>query len=143
MWPTVDHVYKKAFPHGSPEAKKAGKPLAGGYSLVIWNIKSDLDHLAKAFGLEHYSSKTPCALCPCTADETQPRTIWYNNFQDNASWMRLVYSHEQWRGMTTSPFLPIPVALFISCQHRSGRAACHAPGHFHVLPRLSPVAPVL
>eukprot|EP00969_Alexandrium_andersonii_P189079 8354396-Alexandrium_andersonii.AAC.1 len=35
------------WPKGSIEEKKAGAPLAGGFFMLIWRIKGDLDHLAK------------------------------------------------------------------------------------------------
>ena len=102
IWPTVDHM-KNAYVPGTPEADKAGTPLAGGYFLLIWNIKSDLDHLTKAFGLEHYGSNRPCVLCPATADETQPQSHWFNNFKSTAWWQSRCWSHNHWKERNPDP----------------------------------------
>ena len=103
IWPTTD-PQGKPYSRGSDEAKKAGTPLADGFFLSIWSIKADLDHLTKAFGLEHYCSKKPCTLCPASADASAPPLHWYNCFRDDAWWMDKAYSHRQWNELMPNPF---------------------------------------
>ena len=81
----------------------AGTPLAGGYFLVIWSIKSDLEHLAKFFGLEHYASNRPCVLCPCEAGNDAPQNLLFSNFSRSASWMSLLFTHLSWHTRNPSP----------------------------------------
>ena len=79
------------------EGKQAGSQLADGFFFVIWNIKADLDHLAKAFGLTHYASRMPCCLCPCQAGKDAEQDMKYNNFTTLAKWLHMQYTHGQWK----------------------------------------------
>ena len=103
IWPTVTH-FNKPFPPGSPEAQRAGQKLADGLFLVIWSLKADLDHLAKAYGLPHYGSLFPCCLCPATADQSAPQDMWYNNFKHNARWKTKVYTCRDFQKLFPDPF---------------------------------------
>ena len=101
--PTVDHITKQPFSKGSWDAKQANQKLADGFFLVIWSIKCDLDHLAKGFGLEHYSSNKPCCLCPCEAGQDAEPTMKCNLFTSAARWMSMIYTHDLWRSLNPDP----------------------------------------
>ena len=101
IWPVLDSD-GNAYAPGTPEAEKAGTPLAGGKFLVVWGLTSDLDHLAKAFGLEHYTGNLCCVFCPASQSVSAPKEELMNNFNPSAKWAKLVYTWMQWRRMTLS-----------------------------------------
>ena len=51
---------------GNALSEPAGKPLAGDVRSVLWSLKADLDHWAKAYGLTHYNANDPCGYCPAS-----------------------------------------------------------------------------
>ena len=55
---------------------QAGKELAGGLKFVLWSLKADFDHWAKAYGLIHYNSNEPCEFC--SASRKGNWTGWHN-----------------------------------------------------------------
>ena len=73
----------------------AGKPLAGGLKFVLWSIKADLDHWAKAYGLSHYNSNEPCEYC--TASRTCHWKGWRNYVGPDATWKTKCFTANQWR----------------------------------------------
>ena len=103
IWPTVQPD-GAPWPEGSVEANKAGTPLADGYFFVLWGIKADLDHLAKAFGLSHYGSNKPCCLCPCEAGKNVDPGMSYTNFGSSSKWTHMFYTHTVWKNMNPNPF---------------------------------------
>ena len=62
---------------------KAGTELAGGLKFVLWSLKADLDHWAKAYGLTHYNSNDPCEFC--TASRKGPWNGLGNYFGKDAT----------------------------------------------------------
>ena len=66
MW-SLEAAFEGKFPRHGLDGKalhgQAGKELAGGLKFVLWSLKADLDHWAKAYGLIHYNSNDPCEFC--------------------------------------------------------------------------------
>ena len=67
MW-SLEAAFEGKFPRHDVDGKalqdgKAGTELAGGLKFVLWSLKADLDHWAKAYGLTHYNSNDPCEFC--------------------------------------------------------------------------------
>ena len=100
IWPTCQPD-KTMWRKGSAEVARTGKPLVGGHFMVPYAAKGDLDHLAKAYGLPHYSAENFCALCPCGRDPKRPGMLW-NNFKANATWQKHIYSPATWRTITSA-----------------------------------------
>ena len=87
MW-SLEAAFEGKFPshdvYGKALHGQAGKDLAGGLKFVLWSVKADLDHWAKAYGLSHYNSNDPCEFCP--ASRKGPWKSWHNYFGDDATW---------------------------------------------------------
>eukprot|EP00438_Fugacium_kawagutii_P009843 Skav209194 [mRNA] locus=C9123531:153:1742:- [translate_table: standard] len=100
VWPAADARGSKYSP-GSPEALKAGEPLAGGFFCCLWAIIGDLDYMNGVLQLPHYSLKAgPCAICRCTGGEgpdswkdCRPTAPWTTLFWKKTEW-------EAWGGKT-------------------------------------------
>lgn len=90
-WPTRDPD-GHAWPAGSDNARKAGQPLAGGYRATLFCLRADLEHLSKAFGLQHSGSAQPCCLCKANMS-TLPWTdhtrgaLWRGSICNNTTWL--------------------------------------------------------
>ena len=100
--PTEDSDHMPYAP-GSVEGQRAGHHLASGYFLIIWSIKSDMEHLTRFFGLPHYASNMPCPWCPCQAGKHADFEMLFSNFTNIAAWMSLLYSHVQWHTQNPDP----------------------------------------
>lgn len=96
VWPPVDWNFKP-WPPGSAEGQlgQSKTPLAGGWRLVLYNIKGDLDFFANHFHLRHYNANQMCDFCPAHRNESDPSNL-YNNFGKTAKWMTKLYSIGQW-----------------------------------------------
>ena len=81
----------------------AGIFLAAGFLLVLWSLKSDPDHLAKACGLAHYGSNRPCCLCPCEDGARADPSMLFSNFSNLAQWMHMLVTHTQWKALNPDP----------------------------------------
>ena len=68
---------------------------------VPFAIKGDWDHVAKAFGLQHYSGNQPCDHCRC--NKAGPQSLWPNNFLPDAGWKQQMITPEQWRAANPNP----------------------------------------
>ena len=79
--------------------EQAGKPLAGGFKFVLWSIKADLDHWAKAYGLSHYNCIDPCEFCPANRQQGADPKSWINYFGPDATWKRESFTPAYWRQM--------------------------------------------
>lgn len=91
QWPRRDHK-EQPYPPGSPEAQKAGSPLAGGFFGVLWCIKGDLEHMTKVFGLPRWDSQNPCALCAANTTDTP-----WTDARSQAAWRQKVWTNASWR----------------------------------------------
>jgi hypothetical protein len=70
---------------------KAGQHLAGGYWAVLWTVKGDLDYFCKTLNMPWYTSRTPCALCPCNSSD-----IPWTDFSSAAAWRARVWDNVTW-----------------------------------------------
>ena len=67
---------------------RAGKPLAGGYYMVIWSVRSDLDFVAKEFRLQsHLSNK--CHLCGANSEDKP-----WTDVRPVAAWRTTIWNDE-------------------------------------------------
>ncbi|CAE7526142.1 unnamed protein product [Symbiodinium sp. CCMP2592] len=107
QWPDADWNGKK-YPKGSPEQKKALKPLAGGFYCLLFCLIGDLDYFAGVLNLPHFSSATnPCPLCRATGSG---ENTWAN-FNSDAPWRSTVWTPSAWRawgGRSKSPLFRLP-----------------------------------
>ena len=105
-WPKKDWL-GQAFPPGTPEARRAGKPLAGGYYAVLIQLSGDLDYYTKWLGLPNSTTKAkPCGLCRCIYAGSNS---WLDNRQV-APWRSSLLSNTNWTTWwsTTCPLLQLP-----------------------------------
>lgn len=91
VWPRRDHN-EAPYPAGSPEAARAGAPLANGYFGVLWCIKGDLEHMHKVYRLPRWDSPNPCGLC---AANTSDRP--WTDARPQAAWRATVWNNQTWR----------------------------------------------
>jgi hypothetical protein len=93
LWPDVD-ANGKPYPRGSLgwDRHHRQKWLAGGWKGVLWCLKGDLEYFALSLGLEHFSSKTPCFLCPCNSSDCP----WTDVRPDQAKWVSKVWDKCTW-----------------------------------------------
>ena len=93
VWPRCD-MDRRPYHPDSPEGRKAGTPLAGGYGACLLLLLGDLDYVAADLRLEHYGSRTPC--CVCQANKS---TIpWTHCHPRDAAWWPTVWqSVDAWR----------------------------------------------
>ena len=85
VWPEKDE-------HGKPIVGGKTGYLADGWSGVLWGLKGDLDHMAKAMGLNHYaSSSAPCICCQAN-DTNRPWT----DARESAAWRQSVWDNQGW-----------------------------------------------
>lgn len=85
QWPTEDE--------NGNALVGGGRPLAGGYYACLWAVRGDLDEMAKTYGLNHASSRSPCCLCKATIrDDDCPWT----DGRPTASWIATVWTPESW-----------------------------------------------
>ena len=93
-WPAANENGRK-WRKGTVEAKLAGSPLAGGFRMVLWSLKGDLDHVFKSYGCCNYNSNSPCEYCPC--DRSNNKLMLFNYFGLDAMWKKMVFSPGAWR----------------------------------------------
>ena len=103
MW-SLHWAYLGLFPTQDEDGnaltgEQAGKHLAGGFKFVLWSIKADLDHWAKAYGLSHYNCIDPCEFCPANRQQGSDPKSWLNYFGPDASWKRETFTPAYWRQM--------------------------------------------
>ena len=94
-WPDRD-FNDDPWPIGSFEASKAGTLLAGGFFMVLWSLKGDLDYLAKGLHLRHYSRNEFCIFCPANSVLGDFGMNW-NNFRGDSTWKTCPFTVDQWR----------------------------------------------
>jgi hypothetical protein len=114
LWPDRDHMGNR-YPKGSDYEKNfAGTPLAGGLFGVLWSVKSDLEHLNKAYGLRRFNSENPCEFCP--ACRNGDASMWYNNFRTDAAWKTMLYTRSEWRSLREHQH-PLFAADYMGCHN--------------------------
>jgi len=97
VWPSRDHKGER-YPKHSPNFRKAGTPLAGGYRGILCCFSSDLDHNSKNLFLNHWASSRPCSHCPCTNVDNDPM-CWAEFRKDRAQWQGECWSNAEWRAL--------------------------------------------
>lgn len=98
IWKTCLSSLSKAYEGiQGPTDDEPGDMLAGGFFLVVWAIKGDLDYLQKGLQLKSYTANQFCEYCPAHSDEADPSMMW-SNFRDDAAWMQRLYTKDQWHG---------------------------------------------
>ena len=92
----------------SPEGRKAGKWLAGGYKGVLFSIGGDLDYFAKWLNLSRWSKESsPCSLCQCVAKGV---LSWHDNRYPAAPWLKTIWTSDSWNkwpGRSKSPLFTL------------------------------------
>ena len=83
-WPEQDPLGKD-FPARSMNHKHRGHEIMGGYVLVPWIIKGDMDFQINHFEIPgHWNNPHPCPACPCNKVQGSPMA--WNNFDPEAEW---------------------------------------------------------
>jgi hypothetical protein len=77
----------------------AGKDLAGGFCLVLWILRADLDFYAKSLKLPHYASNEPCPFCPANCFGGHLSIPWNDFRRGIALWLGMLYKSEEWRAL--------------------------------------------
>ena len=92
VWPDTDWT-GSMYHHSTPEGRKAGTPLAGGYLGVLLQLSGDLDYFHKWLGLPQSTTHSkPCALCKAQYSGTnswldnRPGSPWQNTILTAANW---------------------------------------------------------
>ena len=92
VWPDTDWT-GSMYHHSTPEGRKAGTPLAGGYFGVLLQLSGDLDYFHKWLGLPQSTTHSkPCALCKAQYSGTnswldnRPGSPWQNTILTAANW---------------------------------------------------------
>ena len=103
LWPLLA-AYEGVFPmtnannqpwdEQSLEASASGQELAGGFFLVVWSLKGDLDYFAKGLQLRHYGANEFCEFCPATCVLDVPGLVW-TNFGRRCLWTQRLYTKAQ------------------------------------------------
>ena len=93
IWPSKDWK-GQSFDPNSPEGKKSGKQLAGGYIGVLLQLCGDLDYYSKWIGLPVSTTHAkPCGLCKATFAGP---TSWMDN-RPNSPWQATMLTTGTWR----------------------------------------------
>ena len=87
VYPTHDYNGKR-YTSGI-DAIRAGHPLAGGFFLVVWAIRGDLEYMLMTLYLRNYNSKTPCNLCPANCSNIP----WTDARRNQALWLDSIWSN--------------------------------------------------
>ena len=106
VWP-MRNWDNKEFEEGTMDFVKKGTPLAGGFSGVVFVLRSDLEFLALHFKLNHPSSNSPCALCQ--ADRAMDSKPW-TDCRPGAEWRNSCWEVEEWAAQhpDSHPFFQMP-----------------------------------
>ena len=91
VWPAVN-ADNEPYAENTPEYRKIGRPIAGGWRGALWMIKGDLDFCSNYLQLEHTGSLTPCFLCKADTAEYP----WTDCREGVAKWQSTVWTNKQW-----------------------------------------------
>ena len=92
VWPTHDWRGIK-YTKKSPEGRKAGLPLAGGYRACLLQLCGDLDYFQKWFGIPQSTNHSkPCCQCKATF---RGKTSWLDN-RPGSRWQSLLLTNHNW-----------------------------------------------
>ena len=109
IWPQKDWKGAEFEDQESVDFLNKGKPLANGFSAVLFVLKADIDFLANHFKLNHPSSNSPCSLCQ--ADRTMSSRPW-TDCRSTAAWRQTCWIYDSWKAQhpDSHPFFKIPGA---------------------------------
>lgn len=112
VFPLRDHR-GVPFPPGSSDARRAGQPLAAGYFGVLWSLRADLDHMAKAYKFPFWNQAEPCGLCRANRTDkpwTDAKTnaAWTNTIWETRPWKEAAARHMLFELPGAGPWLFIP-----------------------------------
>ena len=95
------------YPAGSPEARRAGSAILGGYCPVLVQLAGDLDHYCKWFDLPRCSAHAK-PYSKCKASFEGPNS-WMDN-RHSSGWQQTLLTVENWRTYWTStnPLFELP-----------------------------------
>lgn len=89
FWPDKDTMDKE-FQAATDNHNMKGHPVAGGYVIVPWVLKGDMDLSIKHFEVPgHWNSGYPCPACPC--NRVQDSLMARNKFSPKAEWKARVF----------------------------------------------------
>ena len=87
------HSCTYRYPTGSPEQRKAGTWLAGGWRATLFALTGDLDYLCAILGVPKHSLVSgPCILCKCTGTGAN---TWCD-FRGDAPWRDTRWDPTAW-----------------------------------------------
>lgn len=102
-WPSHDHRGVR-YPKGSPEERKSGTWLAGGFYCIVLSLCGDLDYNNKFLNLPHWSNaKRPYNLYRYTS---LGPTTW-KDYRAIAPWRSTCFTTPSWHADTERSTCPI------------------------------------
>ena len=103
--PTRDHN-GQMFAPGTDDSNVASTPLCGGFFMVIWQIRGDLDYFGNYLDLENSGSLFPCLWCQANTfdrDDNPHAVLWntparpWNDFSADSAWLGTCWNNQgQW-----------------------------------------------
>ena len=121
-YPPTLHINKVEVPNclryapNSPEGKKSGKQLAGGYWATLWSVVGDLEYFASHLDVPRSTlAAGPCSRCQAT--KWGERT--WQDYRPTANWLSTVFTPAGWRAL--------PAAAKSSCPlfHMRATSICN------------------
>ena len=85
--------FQPRYPRGSLAHQKAGRPLANGWSAILFALQGDMDYLSNVLKLPSWQKKQQCC-CLCQAD-TVGENSW-RDFSENAPWVATCWTPQTW-----------------------------------------------
>ena len=109
-------LHTPRYPQGSLGYKRRGKPLAGGWSAILFTLQGDMDYFASVLKLPNWQTKKKCCVL-CQAD-AEGLNSW-KNFGPSAPWVSTCWTPQSWHLFPgKSPcklFSDIPGASAVMC----------------------------
>ena len=109
-------LHTPRYPQGSLGYKRRGKPLAGGWSAILFTLQGDMDYFASVLKLPKWQTKKKCCVL-CQAD-AEGLNSW-KNFDPSAPWVSTCWTPQSWHLFPgKSPcklFSDIPGASAVMC----------------------------
>ena len=107
-------VLTSRYPPGTPEARRSGSLLCGGYCGVLVQLNGDLDYYAKWLETPRWSNHLkPCSLCKATF---RGSTSWLDN-RPGSAWQGTCLTTANWRShwSPNNPIFRLPGVSGLSC----------------------------
>ena len=97
-WPSRDEE-NRLYDKDSSAGKLGGTTLAGGFYGVLWIIKGDLEHVAKAYKFPWASAASPCACCQANSSDKP----WTDGRLQTAEWTKSIWTNASWAAAHPEP----------------------------------------